>query len=219
MIKVEPIASPPLPRHQIDNTLPILQDPADPTLSLTKAIEGSFDDIRIANWNGLLDGLDNATHKRVKAKIKAEIKEWLETERQHQSRFDETLEVVTALDDGGPDRGASVWARRDIPKFEVLGPYAGKYHASEASLFQEQRKQGSRAVLTYLFGTRSGSRSVSALHTGNTLSKINTSQLGSLPAWKSNNVISIAVGKPDVLRGAEGHQERRGITAGLWTVL
>ncbi|EIK73493.1 hypothetical protein PseBG33_2889 [Pseudomonas synxantha BG33R] len=195
VIKVEPIASPPLPRHQIDNTLPILQDPADPTLSLTKAIEGSFDDIRIANWNGLLDGLDNATHKRVKAKIKAEIKEWLETERQHQSRFDETLEVVTALDDGGPDRGASVWARRDIPKFEVLGPYAGKYHASEASLFQEQRKQGSRAVLTYLFGTRSGSRSVSALHTGNTLSKINTSQLGSLPAWKSNNVISIAVGK------------------------
>ncbi|AZE89336.1 SET domain-containing protein-lysine N-methyltransferase [Pseudomonas orientalis] len=194
-IKVEPITFPALPRHQVDNTLPILQDPQNPRLSLTQAIEGPTDMIRITHWNGLLDGLDSATRQRVSAHMKESIKDWLRTEGQHQSRFDKTLEVVTALDDGGPDRGASVWARRDIAQFEVLGPYAGKYHASEASLFAEQRKQGSRAVLTYLFGTRSGNRSVSALHTGNTLSLINTSQLGTGPAWKSNNVICVAVGK------------------------
>lgn len=195
VIKVEPNVSPPLPRHQIDNTLPILQDPANPRLSLTQALEGSIDDIRIAHWNGVLDGLDSPTKARVSAQIKASIKDWLRTEGQHQSRFEQAMEVVTALDDGGPARGTSVWARRDIPQFEVLGPYAGKYHANEASLFQEQRKQGSRAVLTYLFGTRSGARTVSGLHTGNTLSLINTSQLRNGPAWQSNNVVSIAVGK------------------------
>ncbi|WP_330211591.1 SET domain-containing protein-lysine N-methyltransferase [Pseudomonas sp. AM4(2022)] len=195
VIKVEPSEFPTLPRHHIDNTLPILQDPDNPRLSLTRALEGPIDDIRITHWNGLLDGLDNPTKQRVSAQIKASIKDWLRTEGQHQPRFDQTLEVVTALEDGGPARGASVWARRDIAQFEVLGPYAGKYHATETSLFQEQRKQGSRAVLTYLFGTRSGNRSVSALHTGNTLSLINTSQLGDGPAWKANNVISIAVGK------------------------
>ncbi|MCK3827119.1 SET domain-containing protein-lysine N-methyltransferase [Pseudomonas sp. W2Aug9] len=195
VIKIEPDVSPVLPRHQIDNTLPILQDPTNPRLSLTQSLEGPIEDIRIAHWNGVLDGLDSATKARVSARIKASIKDWLRTECQHQSRFDEVLEVVTPLDDGGPARGASVWARRDIPQFEVLGPYAGKYHADEASLFKEQRKQGSRAVLTYLFGTRSGVRTVSGLHTGNTLSLINTSQLRNGPAWKSNNVVSVAVGK------------------------
>lgn len=195
VIKVEPNVTAPLPRHQIDNTLPILQDPVNPRLSLTQTLEGPVDDIRIAHWNGVLDGLDSVTKARVSAQIKASIKNWLSTEGQHQSRFEEAMEVVTVLDDGGPARGASVWARRDIPQFEVLGPYAGKYHADEASLFQEQRKQGSRAVLTYLFGTRSGTRTVSGLHTGNTLSLINTSQLRNGPVWQSNNVVSIAVGK------------------------
>ncbi|MCF5080540.1 SET domain-containing protein-lysine N-methyltransferase [Pseudomonas lactis] len=195
VIKVEPSEFPTLPRHQIDNTLPILQDPVNPRISLTQSLEGPIDDIRISYWNGVLDGLDNPTKSRVSAQIKASIKDWLRTEGQLQSRFDDALEVVTPLDDGGPARGASVWARRDIPQYEVLGPYAGKYHADEASLFQEQRKQGSRAVMTYLFGTRSGTRTVSGLHTGNTLSLINTSQLGEGPAWMSNNVVSIAVGK------------------------
>ena len=195
VIKVEPSDFQTLPRHQIDNTLPILQDPANPRLSLTQALEGPIDDIRIAYWNGVLDGLDSATKARVSAQIKESIKDWLRTEGQHQSRFEEAMEVVTPLDDGGPARGASVWARRDIPQYEVLGPYAGKYHPDEASLFEEQRKQGSRAVMTYLFGTRSGTRTVSGLHTGNTLSLINTSQLGDGPAWRSNNVVSISVGK------------------------
>lgn len=197
LIKVEPAVPPlrTLPAHQIDNTLPILQDPANPRLSLTQAIEGPIDDIRIANWHGLLDGLEPAEKAQVSARIKESIKDWLRSEGNHGPRFDQTLEVMTALDDGGPSRGASVWARRDIAQFEVLGPYSGKYHESDASLFQEQRKQGSRAVLTYLFGTRSGNRSISALNSGNTLSLVNTSQLPNGPVWKANNVMSIAVGK------------------------
>lgn len=197
IIKIEPGVPPrrTLLPHQVDNSLPILQDPLHPKLSLTQALEGPIDEIRISSWNGLLDGLDSAQKTSVGNRIKASIKDWLRTEGSHGPKFDEALEVVTPLDDGGPARGASVWARRDIPQFEVLGPYAGKYHASEASLFEEQRKQGSRAVLTYLFGTRSGTRSVSALNTGNTLSLINTSQLRNGPAWQANNVASISVGK------------------------
>ena len=197
IIKVEPGVTTPrtLSPHQVDNALPILQDPRDPKISLTLALEGPIDEIRISHWNGLLDGLGSAEKKTVTERIKASIKDWLRSEGQHGTKFDEALEVITPLDDGGPARGASVWARRDIPQFEVLGPYSGKYHASEASLFEEQRKQGSRAVLTYLFGTRSGTRSVSALNTGNTLSLVNTSQLRNGPAWQSNNVASISVGK------------------------
>ncbi|MGF6094515.1 SET domain-containing protein-lysine N-methyltransferase [Pseudomonas sp. 18175] len=197
VIKLEPDAPPlrTLGPHQVDNSLPILQDPSNPKLSLTQALEGPIDDIRISNWNGLLDGLGSAQKTSVGNRIKASIKDWLRSEGNHGAKFDEAMEVITPLDDGGPARGASVWARRDIPQFEVLGPYSGKYHASEASLFEEQRKQGSRAVLTYLFGTRSGSRSVSALNTGNTLSLINTSQLRNGPAWQANNVASISVGK------------------------
>lgn len=197
VIKIEPGATTPrtLSPHQVDNSLPVLQDPRDPKISLTLALEGPIDEIRISHWNGLLDGLGSAEKKTVSERIKASVKDWLRSEGQHGTKFDDALEVTTPLDDGGPARGASVWARRDIPQFEVLGPYSGKYHASEASLFQEQRKQGSRAVLTYLFGTRSGTRSVSALNTGNTLSLVNTSQLRNGPAWQSNNVASISVGK------------------------
>ncbi|MGY4638271.1 SET domain-containing protein-lysine N-methyltransferase [Pseudomonas sp. TE24901] len=197
VVKIEPGVTTPrtLSSHQVDNSLPILQDPRDPKISLTLALEGPIDDIRISHWNGLLDGLGSAEKKAVADRIKASIKDWLRSEGQHGTKFDETLEVVTPLDDGGPARGASVWARRDIPQFEVLGPYSGKYHASEASLFEEQRKQGSRAVLTYLFGTRSGTRSVSAFNTGNTLSLVNTAQLRNGPAWQANNVASISVGK------------------------
>ena len=197
IIKIDPDLPPPrsLAPHQVDNALPILQDPSNPKLSLTQSLEGPIDEIRISNWNGLLDGLDPAQKNSVGNRIKASIKDWLRSEGRHGAKFDEALEVITPLDDGGPARGASVWARRDIPQFEVLGPYSGKYHASEASLFEEQRKQGSRAVLTYLFGTRSSSRSVSALNTGNTLSLINTSQLRNGPAWQANNVASISVGK------------------------
>ena len=197
IIKIEPGVTTPrtLSPHQVDNSLPILQDPRDPKISMTLALEGPIDEIRISHWNGLLDGLGSAEKKTVAERIKASIKDWLRNEGQHGTKFDEALEVITPLDDGGPARGASVWARRDIPQFEVLGPYSGKYHASEASLFEEQRKQGSRAVLTYLFGTRSGTRSVSALNTGNTLSLVNTSQLRNGPAWQSNNVASISVGK------------------------
>ena len=85
VIKVEPSDFPTLPPHQIDNTLPILQDPVNPRISLTQSLEGPIDDIRISYWNGVLDGLDSPTKARVSAQIKASIKDWLRTEGQHQA--------------------------------------------------------------------------------------------------------------------------------------
>ncbi|EIK69198.1 hypothetical protein PseBG33_1624 [Pseudomonas synxantha BG33R] len=181
--------------HQIDNSLPILQDPRNPGISLTRELEGAIDDIRITYWNELLDGMSAADRNSVGSQIKESIKDWLRSERQHGTRFDDTLEVMTPLDDEGPVRGASVFARRDIPRFEVLGPYSGKYYPNQVALFEEERKKGSRAVLTYLFGTRSRERTVSALNSGNTLSLVNTSQLRGGPVWQTNNVVSISVGK------------------------
>ncbi|MFS9599145.1 hypothetical protein, partial [Klebsiella variicola] len=56
---------------------------ANPRLSLTQAIEGPIDDIRIANWHGLLDGLEPAEKAQVSARIKESIKDWLRSEGNH----------------------------------------------------------------------------------------------------------------------------------------
>ncbi|WP_318476617.1 SET domain-containing protein, partial [Photobacterium leiognathi] len=69
----------------------------------------------------------------------------------------------------GPERGQSVFAKRDIPKFTVLGAYAGVLHENEASLRDAIRRQGSQSVLAYLFETGSSRRAVDASRFSNSL--------------------------------------------------
>ncbi|AZP73204.1 SET domain-containing protein [Pseudomonas poae] len=82
-----------------------------------------------------------------------------------------------------------------LPSSRCWGRIRANTMSQTHRCFRSSASKRSRAVLTYLFGTRSGNRSISALNSGNTLSLVNTSQLPNGPVWKANNVMSIAVGK------------------------
>lgn len=174
----------------IDNNLPILRDPQDVTRSLLAEAEKPIAQIAVTNRGGLI------LTPQQKARILAEVREWLRTEGAHGPKFDALLYVAIPLDDGGPPRGATVYARRDIRRFEVLGPYAGKLHGTDESLHREIRKAGETRILTYLWGTGSAQRSISGYESGNVLSLVNTSRLpGAAVAWRHNNVTAIRVGR------------------------
>lgn len=182
----------------INNNLPILQDPNNPEVSVLLQHEGPIESIRVTGWGDLKERIDSFPHSKrheIKGKIIEEARDWLRREGNLDAKFNDIISVSTPLDDG-PARGQSVFAARDIRQFEVLGPYSGKLHLTDESLRQETRHSGRRAVLEYLWGTRSGQRAVSGLMTGNVLSLVNTSKIpGKGPALAHNNVSAIRAGK------------------------
>ena len=179
--------------HQVDNTLPILQDPKDPSRSQLKEAEGDIDDITTVRW-GYLAGIT----KDQKEQIREEMREWLhlaESDREtYAKRLDESFEVAIAIEHG-PERGRGVYAKKTIKQYEVVGPYAGKLHTNPESLQRAIRYNGSYDVLSYLFATRSAQRSVDAFNTGNTMSLVNTSQLPGQSAWAQDNVAAVTFGR------------------------
>ncbi|WP_412527072.1 SET domain-containing protein-lysine N-methyltransferase [Burkholderia lata] len=182
----------------INNNLPILQDSNNPAKSVLVQHEGPIESIRVTGWGDLKEKIDSFPHSKrpeIKGKIIEETRDWLRREGNLDTKFNDIISVSTPLDDG-PARGQSTFAARDIRQFEVLGPYAGKLHLTDESLRQETRHSGRRAVLEYLWETRSGQRSVSGLMTGNVLSLVNTSKIpGKGPSWGHNNVSAIRAGK------------------------
>jgi hypothetical protein len=179
--------------RKTDDFLPILQDPQDPHRSLLLEIEGPIEGIQCANWGSL--GNLNKKHKK---QVTKQVKEWLvlnEYKReQYGQRLQKMLEIAYPIDEG-PDRGRSIFARRDIAKYTVVCPYAGVLHSDVEGLQRAMRKNGSQHVLSYLFSTRSDTRVVDASETGNMASLVNTSQLGDTPPFKENNVAPVLFGK------------------------
>ncbi|WP_175785106.1 SET domain-containing protein-lysine N-methyltransferase [Burkholderia ambifaria] len=182
----------------INNNLPILQDSNNPAISVLLQHEGPIESIRVTGWGNLKEKIDSLPYSKrheIKGKIIEETRDWLRREGNLDTKFNDIISVSTPLDNG-PTRGQSTFAARDIRQFEVLGPYSGKLHLTDESLRQETRHSGRRAVLEYLWETRSGQRTVSGLMTGNVLSLVNTSKIpGKGPAWGNNNVSAIRAGK------------------------
>jgi hypothetical protein len=198
-IKTEPY-DPGFIRHEIDDNGPILRSPADPARSVLQEAEGPIDRIAVTNWTDLREEFANlpaSEQKRVKQEIVREVHEWLRSEGNHKGKFEDLIDLRIPLDDG-PNRGMSAYARRDIRQFEVIGPCAGVLHDTDASLAAEMAKLGDERVLTYLWSTISGRRSVSAFTHGNTLSLINTSQLPGASAE-----VSLAGEQPGGNQGGE----------------
>lgn len=197
-----------LPRHKIDNNLPILQDPENPSHSLLSEAEVPIDELKVSHWGVLNERfkiLKIKEVKKIQENIYKEIREWLRSEGQHEEKFNEFLGQPAIPIDDGPYRGMSVFAKRDIPSFKVVGPYSGKFLRDSEVLNREYNRAGKHNVVTYLFGTRSKNRAVSAFGSGNILSLINTAdplRLSSEHAneslevcGKHNNVAAIQVGK------------------------
>jgi hypothetical protein len=178
----------------VNNQLPILQDPENPSLSLLEEVEGPLEEIQRVSW-GSLAGIPLSDKKE----ILSQMQQWLylnEYERERYSaRLDEELKTMIPVG-FGPERGLSVFASKDFKKYDVIGPYAGVLHRTEESLASAMKKAGRVPTLTYLFSTRSSKRSIDAFKTGNTLSLINTGRLhDESPSWQENNLASVVLGK------------------------
>ena len=150
-------------------------------------------DIQCADWSLLRD-----LHSKVKKRITADVRGWItlneESPDKYQERLEGSLEISIPIDDG-PERGQSVFAKKSIDQYEVVCPYAGGLHRDEDSLGRSIKKQGSQRVLSYLFGVRSGKRSLDGHASGNVASVVNTSQLKDGSAFKENNLIPVIFGK------------------------
>lgn len=202
-------ANSPLFGHEINNDLPILQDPNDVTRSLTTQLEGDVDEIVVTYWNRLLADVPTQERLRLQEKITWEARDWVRDEGHHKVRFDSLMKVAKL--NGGPERGLSVIARRNIKRFEVLGPYSGKLHQGDKTLLKEIAAKGHKAVESYSFSTFSNDGTQSAYGSGNTLSLINSHVAPGRESLGADNVSSISFGRymtffvawSDIEKGAE----------------
>ncbi len=199
----------PLFGHEINNDLPILQDPNDVTRSLTTQLEGGVDEIVVTYWNHLLDEFPTQERLRLQDLITSQARDWVRDEGNHEVRFDSLMEVRKLS--VGPERGLSVIARRNIKRFEVLGPYSGKLHQGDKTLLKEIAAKGHKAVESYSFSTFSNDGTQSAYGSGNTLSLINSHVAPGRESLGADNVSSISFGRymtffvawSDIEKGAE----------------
>ncbi|MDQ0122545.1 hypothetical protein J2W17_001490 [Pseudomonas lini] len=188
--------------HQIDNRLPILQDPKDVTRSITLSAEGpegvggpeaNIDEIEVTYWNRLLDDVEPRIERLELADaIVEDVRDWIRNEKNLSSRFDRLLKVEKL--ESGPERGLSVVANRDIRRFEVLGPYSGKLHRGNSTLTKELNGKGHRAVESFSFSTFSNDGTLSAHGSGNVLSLVN-SPYAPGESFGRENVAPINVGR------------------------
>ncbi|MDR3431890.1 MAG: hypothetical protein P4L95_08315, partial [Rouxiella aceris] len=191
-----------------DNNLPILRDPHAFAHSLTLRAEGIKDasELNLFAWNGLFDGINKISKKEsdnVKAQLIAEIRRQVSNETQLGAeisrrmvsrlshREDEQGNIIN-LGSGifNPEAGATV------PKFTVLGPYAGVFYDSEAAIKRMVRRIGTERSLSHSWQTRSSQRIVDGWESGNELRNINTHRLRDAPAVAAEpNVAMVRAGK------------------------
>ncbi|WP_305831215.1 SET domain-containing protein-lysine N-methyltransferase [Photobacterium leiognathi] len=191
-----------LPGPEIDNNAPTLRRPNTPLKSAHDLTEASIDSLKVSKYSADLKSQITCLSPKEQATTKKEIltqcKAYLtkEMKGEHGEVIDFWTEVSTPL--YGTERGQSVFAKRDIPKFTVLGAYAGVLHENEASLRDAIRRQGSQSVLAYLFETGSSRRAVDASRFSNSLALMNTSHLPYDDSEKSlgngNNIGPVRIG-------------------------
>lgn len=179
--------------HHINNNAPILQDPTDVRISLTRKLEGDVDNITITETNRFLAGFEGARLKEMTRRITEDVQEWIADEGRHHDRLVSRLEVRRPLD--GPERGLSVFAKVDIEPFEVLGPYAGKLHRTAKSVRAEMLEKSTEKVSTFLFATATKGATLSGHGNSNVLSLINAVNVPGQANIGVENVGSIYVGK------------------------
>ncbi|MED7666157.1 SET domain-containing protein [Pseudomonas moraviensis subsp. stanleyae] len=179
--------------HKINNNAPILQDPADIRISLTRKLEGAVDKVTITQHNQFFSNLTETRRQSLTRSMTEDIREWIIEEGRHHDRLSERFELRRPLD--GPERGLSVFAKVDIEPYEVLGPYSGKLHRTVKSLHAEILEKSNDQVRTFLYETKTRNATLSGHGNSNILSMINAAEVPGQPRAGIENVGSIYVGK------------------------
>ncbi len=172
----------PVLRHQIDNAVPILQSEKGDDILLA-ALQPSQKSKQSSSLQELLDrmkltfggytksvieeqaklageGNVRVSKKRIKDDL-GEKARWLATiSGEERARYMESWMEVEDV----PGIGRGVKAARDIPRFTVLAPYAGKLLTGDA-IKAEWAKLGMNFT-SYTFGTKSGNSLISAFGDG-----------------------------------------------------
>ncbi|HWH86242.1 MAG TPA: SET domain-containing protein-lysine N-methyltransferase [Pseudomonas sp.] len=188
-----PTALTPALGHNINNNAPILQDPTDVRISLTRKLEGDIDKITITETNRIFSDFQGARLKEMTRRVTEDIHEWIAEEGRHHDRLTRLFELRKPTD--GPARGLSVFAKVDIEPYEVLGPYTGKLHRTKKSLQAEILDKSSEKVGTFLYATATKNATLSGHGNSNLLSMINAVNVPGKPNLGIENVGSICVGK------------------------
>ncbi|MGR3889348.1 SET domain-containing protein-lysine N-methyltransferase [Pseudomonas sp. 1152_12] len=185
--------------HRINNNAPILQDPNDLRRSLTLELEGPINKIEITGSNHFFDEFTGPQYIEIKEAATKGIRQWISDEGNHHRKLNRLLEVKEPTD--GPSRGKSVFAKTDIKRFDILGPYTGKVHLNEGSVNTEiltkaaVLEDSEKAVATFLFQTNTKGASISGHGNSNMLSLINAVKVPGIPNVGVENVGSLCVGK------------------------
>lgn len=179
--------------HTINNNAPILQDPSDLRISLTRKLEGDIEKIAITDANRFFADFHGPRLKEMTRRITEDIHEWIFEEALHHDRLTERFELRRPTD--GPERGLSVFAKVDIEPFEVLGPYSGKLHRTAKSLRTEMFEKSHQKVSSFLYATATKGATLSGHGNSNLLSMINAVNVPGQVNAGVENVGSICVGK------------------------
>ena len=160
---------------------------------MTLNVEGPVNKIEITGTNNFFDEFTGLQYIEVKEAATKSIRQWISDEGNHHRKLSRLLEVKEPTD--GPSRGKSVFAKTDIKRFDVLGPYTGKLHVTEASVNTEILEKSEKAVATFLFQTNTKGASISGHGNSNMLSLINAVKVPGIKDIGVENVGSLCVGK------------------------
>jgi SET domain-containing protein len=134
-----------------------------------------------------------------KNKISKDAMEWLDKESSsgpinRSEEFDKIIEVCVPAD--GPFRGFSLFSKRPIRQFEVLGAYAGTFYGSVKDLNEASRKTGHGRTVSYAWEGKQLGQQVDARESGNRLALMNTARLPGHAdlLGKENNIAAIRIG-------------------------
>lgn len=177
------------------NNYPVVQDPLQPTKSLTHYYITDPKSLRIkfSRLNPMFEGKSNKVINAIKKSIRGELRDYF-SEKKHADFFDEMLKVVTP-ENGQLDRGVSVIAKRDIPQFTVVGAYSGtlltaSYPADKQSdlLFYRFKSYGETRVLEHMGAACSLDYEINGFATGNIMKFITPGQKP-----EDNNIAAIVI--------------------------
>jgi hypothetical protein len=167
--------------HQIDNNAPILQHHLTGETVTDQAQHLARSNISWIALRPFLNSHSQSSQRKIKSSLIEQAKEWVRTEGHHQQRFEQMLEVAINVDET-LSRGTSVFAKKMIPAFTVIGPYSGTLVPDHAALEQLTKEHGHNNIQAYLYqaGPATGpnrEQTISAFRTGNVLSLINDAEL------------------------------------------
>ncbi|MEB0139978.1 MULTISPECIES: hypothetical protein [unclassified Undibacterium] len=162
----------------------------------------------ISSW-GWIDwrcqGMPENKVALIKKMLQEDVHRWISNEGEVAAKeMDELMQVSLPL--YGPSRGQSVYAKKALKAFQVLGFYGGtliKY--GSAAEHSEVAKHGLEVVTAYRMDVKNPNYYISAYPDGNMLKKINSAHpditLPKAKEWqsKTNNLTPIQVGQYHII--------------------